>query len=217
MTPTILLIEDHALVRAGIRSLLDSSKDVNVVGECGDGRRGLELCEELKPDIALTDIEMGGLNGIETARQIHGANEDIKIIMLSMYGDPKYVFESGRAGALGFVLKESVFAELLDAVHTVMTGRRYFSPPLRDVVLEAYARRARGEVIESYLDKLSTRERETLQLIAEGKSSKQIAAILHLSARTVDAHRSNTMHKLGIDSIAGLTKFAIAHGLACPR
>ena len=213
MNATVLLIEDHRVVRAGIRALLEDSKEVTVIGEASDGHQALELCQRLQPNIALTDIEMRGLNGIETARQIHEAHEAIKIIMLSMYGDSRYVFESVRAGASGFVLKESAFSEVMEAIRAVMSGRRYFSPPLADVMTEDYAKRAIGELPTSNLEILSNREREVLQLIAEGKSSKQVASVLYLSRRTVETHRSNLMRKLRIDSIAGLTKFAITHGL----
>jgi DNA-binding NarL/FixJ family response regulator len=137
--------------------------------------------------------------------------------MLSMYGESNYVFESVRAGASGFVLKESAFSELMEAIRAVRSGRRYFSPALSGVMIDDYAKRAKGELPTSDLDKLSGREREVLQLIAEGKSSKQVAAVLFLSTRTVETHRFNLMRKLGIDSIAGLTKFAISHGLTSAR
>ncbi|HET6247239.1 MAG TPA: response regulator transcription factor [Tepidisphaeraceae bacterium] len=209
----ILLVEDHTLVRSGIRSLLESSPDMKVVGDVGDGRRAIESCQELMPDVVLTDVEMPSINGIETARQIHAAMPDVKIIMLSMHGDPQYVFESLKAGASGYVLKDAAFTELLDAIKAVMEGRRYLSAPLADLVMEDYVRRAKGKETGTELDKLSSREREILQLVAEGRSSGQVAEMIHISVRTVDTHRYNVMQKLGIHSIAGLTKFAIAHGL----
>jgi DNA-binding NarL/FixJ family response regulator len=138
---------------------------------------------------------------------------DVKIIMLSMHGDPQYVFESLKAGASGYVLKDVAFTELLDAIRNVMAGRRHLSPPLADLVMEDYVRRANGDATVSELDKLSAREREILQLVAEGRSSSQVAKMIHISVRTVDTHRYNVMQKLGIHSIAGLTKFAIAHGV----
>lgn len=217
MKPTVLLVEDHALVRSGIRALLEGSSEVKVAGEAGDGRMALEMCGTLRPDIVLTDVEMRELNGIETTRQIHATYPDIKVIMLSMYGDPQYVFESLRAGALGYVLKDSAFAELLTAIRSVVAGRRYLSPSLTDLVMADYVRRANGEKSASDLDKLSSREREVLQLVAEGHSSIQVAAMLHISVRTVDTHRCNVMQKLDIHSIAGLTKFAISHGLTSLR
>ena len=217
MKPSVLLVEDHTLVRSGIRSLLEGSSEVRVVGEAGDGRRALELCRQLEPEVVLTDVEMRELNGIETTRQIHASHPGIKVIMLSMYSDPQYVFESLRAGALGYVLKDAAFTELLTAIRTVVSGRRYLSPPLADLVMDDYVRRANGQQPMSDLDKLSAREREVLQLVAEGHSSAQVAAMLHISVRTVDTHRFNVMQKLSIHSIAGLTKFAIAHGLTSIR
>ena len=215
--PRVLLVEDHALVRSGIRSLLDGSAEADVVGETGDGRTAIELCKQLEPNIVLMDVEMRNLNGIETTRQIRAGHSDIKIIMLSMYGDSKYVFESVKAGASGYVLKDVAFTELLEAIRAVSAGRRFFSATLADLFMDDYVRRASGQERVSDLDKLSAREREILQLVAEGNSSAQVAALLFLSTRTVDAHRFKLMRKLGIHSIAGLTKFAIAHGLTSAR
>jgi DNA-binding NarL/FixJ family response regulator len=160
---------------------------------------------------------MPALNGIETARQLHALLPDLRIVMLSMHDDPQYVFESLKAGASGYVLKDAAFTELLAAIRVVMSGRRYLSPPLADLVMDDYVRRANGEATGTDLDKLSAREREILQLVAEGRSSAQVAAMIHISVRTVDTHRYNVMQKLGIHSIAGLTKFAIAHGLTSLR
>jgi DNA-binding NarL/FixJ family response regulator len=213
----VLLVEDHTLVRSGIRSLLAGSPEVKVVGEAGDGRTAIDLCRELNPDVVLADVEMRDLNGIETARQIKAAQPQVRVVMLSMHGDPQYVLESLKAGANGYVLKDAAFAELLTAIKTVMSGRRYLSPPLSDLVMDDYVRRANGQELVSELDKLSNREREILQLVAEGRSSTQISGMMHISTRTVDTHRYNVMQKLGIHSIAGLTKFAIAHGLTSLR
>ena len=217
MTVKILLVEDHTLVRSGIRSLLESWPDVQVVADVGDGRSAIEICREIHPDVVLTDVEMPSLNGIETTRQIHALLPDVKIIMLSMHGDPQYVLESLKAGASGYVLKDAAFGDLQTAIQSVMSGRRYMSAPLADMVMEDYVRRANGQETRSDLDKLSAREREILQLVAEGRSSAQVAKMIHISVRTVDTHRYNVMQKLGIHSIAGLTKFAIAHGLTSIR
>lgn len=217
MSTSVLLVEDHTLVRTGIRSLLESSSEVKVVGDVGGGREAVEFCQGHQPDLVLTDVEMPGLNGIETARQLHALLPDLRIVMLSMHDDPQYVFESLKAGASGYVLKDAAFTELLAAIRVVMSGRRYLSPPLADLVMEDYVRRANGETTGTDLDKLSAREREILQLVAEGRSSAQVAAMIHISVRTVDTHRYNVMQKLGIHSIAGLTKFAIAHGLTSLR
>ncbi|MGA2231914.1 MAG: response regulator transcription factor [Tepidisphaeraceae bacterium] len=213
MNPRIVVVEDHALVRSGIRSLLEESSQVTVVGEAPDGRRALELCDELSPDMVLTDIEMRELNGIETTRQIHAAHPEIKVIVVSMYSEGQYVREALRAGASGYVLKHDAFTELLTAIRAVAAGKRYLSAQLSDLVLDDYARRGDGTQPANALDKLSAREREILQLVAEGHSSPQIAATLHISIRTVDAHRASVMQKLSMHSIASLTKFAIANGL----
>jgi len=217
MSIKILLVEDHTLVRSGIRSLLEKSKEVEVVGDVGDGRAAIAACRELHPDVVLTDVEMASLNGIETARQIHAAMPEVKIIMLSMHGDPQYVFESLKAGASGYILKDAAFTELLAGIESVMADRRYLSPPLTELLMDDYVRRANGQSTATELDKLSAREREILQLVAEGRSSAQVANMVHISVRTVDTHRYNVMQKLGIHSIAGLTKFAIAHGLTSLR
>jgi DNA-binding NarL/FixJ family response regulator len=213
MIPNILLVEDHTLVRSGIRSLLEGSAEVKVVGEAAGGRAALELCETLSPDIVLTDVEMRELNGIETTRQVCAAHPNIKVIILSMYGSAQYVLESLRAGASGYVLKDAAFNELLAAIKSVAAGHRYLSPPLVDIVTDDCARRADGKASVNDLDKLSAREREILQLVAEGHSSGEVAGLLHISVRTVDTHRFNLMQKLDIHSIAGLTKFAISHGM----
>jgi DNA-binding NarL/FixJ family response regulator len=208
-----LLVEDHTLVRSGIRALLEGSKEVQVVGEAAEGRQAVDLARQLQPELVLMDIAMPELNGVEAARQIRAGLPDVRIVMLSMYADQQYVFESLKAGANGYVLKGSAFAELLTAISTVMGGRNYISPALSDTVMTDYVRRAQGEQRDTELDKLSGREREVLQLIAEGKSSAEVAELLHISVRTVDTHRHNIMTKIDVHSIAGLTKFAIRHGL----
>jgi two-component system response regulator NreC len=210
-----ILAEDHTLVRTGIRALLEGSGEVQVVGETSNGREAIQLFEKLKPQLALLDVAMPELNGIEAARQIRATDPDARIIMLSMYEDQQYVFESLKAGANGYVLKGAAFQELLTAIRTVMEvdGKSYISPALSETLMTDYVRRAQGDQQDSELARLSGREREVLQLIAEGKSSAEVAELLHISVRTVDTHRHNIMSKLEIHSIAGLTKFAIRHGL----
>jgi DNA-binding NarL/FixJ family response regulator len=213
MTTRALLVEDHTLVRSGVRALLDAAQDVDVVGEAADGREAVELCRTLKPDLVLMDVAMPGLNGIEAARQVLAGNAPPRIIMLSMHATRQYVYESLKAGVQGYVLKDAAFSELLIAIKTVMAGRTHLSPQLSDVVMQDYIRRAQGSDQADELNKLSGREREILQLIAEGKSGAEIAKSLHISVRTVDTHRHNLMEKLQIHSIAGLTRFAIRTGL----
>lgn len=209
----VLLVEDLTLTRSGIRALLDSSEELEVVGEAADGREAVRMAKKLNPDVVLMDVAMPELNGIEAARQIHAAQPNVRIIMLSMHTDRQYIFESLRAGASGYVPKDVAFTELLEAIRVVSSGNTYLSPPLTGVVMDDYVRRAKGKQGASELEKLSSREREVLQLIAEGKSSAEVAQVLHISIRTVDTHRHNIMEKLDIHSIAGLTKFAIRHGL----
>jgi two-component system, NarL family, response regulator NreC len=215
MPTRILLVEDHSLVRSGIRALLESNPDVKVVGEAGDGREAVELCKTLQPEVVLMDVAMPGLNGVEATRQLNSAQPEIRVVMLSMYGDRQYVLEAIKAGAAGYLLKSAAHSELLTAIHSVVQGRRYLSPPLAEMVMDDYAKKGHGPQPLTELDKVSAREREVLQLIAEGKASSEVATILHISVRTVDTHRYNIMEKLNIHSIAGLTKFAIRHGL-CP-
>jgi DNA-binding NarL/FixJ family response regulator len=209
----VLLVEDQTLPRAGFRALLDSSDELEVVGEAANGREAVRLAKKLNPDVVLMDVAMPEMNGMEATRQIHAAQPHIRIHMLSMHTNRQYLFESLRAGAAGFVPKDSAFTELLSAIHAVVASGTYLSPPLADLVLNDYFRRAQGKNEISELEVLSNREREVLQLIAEGNSSAEIAQAMHISARTVDTHRHNIMKKLDIHSIAGLTKFAIRHGL----
>jgi DNA-binding NarL/FixJ family response regulator len=213
MAITVVLVEDHHLVRSGIRSLLERSPEIQVIGEAADGREAIQLCQKLHPRIVLMDVAMPDLNGIDAARQICAELPEVRVIMLSMYDDRQHVFESLKAGAAGYVLKGGGVADLLLAIQTVNAGKNYLSAPLNDVVMNDYVRRAQGNIVNSDLEKISAREREVLQLIAEGNSSAEVAAVLHISVRTVDTHRQNVMDKLGIHSIAQLTKFAIRNGL----
>jgi DNA-binding NarL/FixJ family response regulator len=208
-----VLAEDHVIVRAGIRALLDASDEVQVVGETSNGREAVELCRSLQPDAVLMDVAMPELNGIDATRQIAATFPSVHVIMLSMHGEQQYLHESLRAGARGYVPKGAAFTELLAAIRDVMGGRRYISPSLTDSVIEDYVRRSKGETVQNEGNQLSAREREVIQLIAEGHSSAEVATALFISVRTVDTHRHNIMQKLKIRSVAGLTKFAIRNGL----
>lgn len=213
MATRVLLAEDHELVRSGIRSLLEASKEVQVVGEAGNGRQAVELATQLKPDLVLMDLAMNDLNGIDATRQLTAQESKANVIILSMHGDEQYIYEALKAGAKGYVLKSSAFKELIAGIQEVCAGRTYVSPSLSNVVVNDYVRRAKSAHAPNELDKLTTREREVLQLIAEGNSSAEVAQMLYISGRTVDTHRHNIMEKLEIHSIAGLTKFAIRTGL----
>ena len=200
-------------MRSGIRSLLEASDDVEVVGEAGDGRDAIVQTLQLKPHIVLMDVAMPGLNGIDATRQVLAAAPDTRVLILSMHSDEQYIFEAMRAGASGYVLKSAAVKELMRGIRAVAAGRHYVSPSLSGVVMDDYVRRAKQGQQRSDADKLTPREREVLQLIAEGKTSAEVGKVLYISARTVETHRQHLMEKLGIHSTAGLTKFAIRHGL----
>jgi len=183
------------------------------VGEARDGREVVDLVRQGQPDLVLMDTAMPNLNGIEAARQIRSEWPDVKVLMVSMHADHQYVLEALRAGVSGYVLKDAAFDELIEAIESVLGGKMYLSAPLRELVVTDYVRRAQGKHTESELEKLSSREREVLQLIGEGHSSAEIGKALFISVRTVDTHRQHIMEKLAIRTVAGLTKFAVRHGL----
>jgi len=212
MKITVILADDHKLLRDGLRSLLDTSANIAVVGEASDGLQAVELAAKSKPDIVLMDITMPGLNGIEAARKIIAARPQTRTIMLSMHSDRRFITETLKAGATGYVLKDSAFSEVVEAIHTVMAGDIYLSEQIRKTVITDYinlVKESRGNVFSD----LSGREREVLQLLAEGKSTKEIASMLSVSVKTIETHRKQIMDKLHIRSIAELTKYAIREGL----
>ena len=210
----ILLADDHTLVRAGIRSLLESIDDVVVVAEAGDGREALELIARHRPDVALLDIGMPGLNGLEVAKRIPHESPKTRIIILSMHADPAYVKKALRAGAVGYLLKGASVVELPLAVQAVMRGESYLTPKISSSVVEQILRQ--DEQGSDPLEDLTTRQREILQLIAEGQSTKEIAGILDISVKTVESHRLRMMDRLGIHDVPGLVRFAIRAGLILP-
>lgn len=209
MTITVLIADDHAVMRDGLSFVLQSDPEVRVTGTAPDGRTAVREALRLRPDVAVLDISMPEMNGVEAARQIRERLPATKIIILSMHASPEHVFRSLEAGAHGYLLKESAGSELLAAVRAVHSGRRYLCPKIAGIVAEQMARRPG----ESPLKLLSRREREILQLVAEGYSSSEIATRLGLSPKTVDTYRSRLMEKLKIADLAGLIKFAIQHGI----
>lgn len=212
MHPTrILLADDHTLVRAGIRSLIESIDDVEVVAEAGDGREALELIAKHRPDVALLDIGMPGLNGLEVAKRTPQASPRTRIIILSMHADPAYVKKALRAGADGYLLKGASVVELPLALQAVMRGESYLTPKISSSVVERIL--AQDGDDSDPLDDLTTRQREILQLIAEGQSTKEIAGILDISVKTVESHRLRMMDRLDIHDVPGLVRFAIRAGL----
>lgn len=217
MSIRVLLVDDHKIVRDGLKSMLSRQMDIEVVGEAENGREAIDVARELQPDAVVMDIGMRELNGIEATRHLTADLPDLRVIALSMHSDRRYVSEMLAAGASGYLLKDSAFDELTQAIRTVATGGTYLSQGVTGVVLEDYVRRLSGGDDDTRPDSmrgLSAREREVLQLIAEGLSTKQAAAQLHLSAKTVETHRRQIMDKLGIFNIAGLIKFAVREGLA---
>ncbi|MGH8688796.1 MAG: response regulator [Burkholderiales bacterium] len=209
MSLRVLLADDHAVLREGLRALLAPSAEVSVVGEVGNGRDALRLAEALQPDVVLMDISMPDLNGLDAARLILAKCATTRVIILSMHSSTEHVYRAFEAGASGYVLKESVGGEVLAALRAVRAGQRYLSPALR----EAYAQVERGATPASPLDSLSARERQVLQLVVEGRSSADIAREVHLSPKTVDTYRSRIMKKLGVRDVPALVKFALQQGL----
>lgn len=207
-----VVVDDHQLVREGLCSLLRHQEDMQVVGEAGDGRDAVRLVRECLPDVVIMDVTMPGLNGIEATRQILAECRATRVLALSAHGNRGAVTSMLDAGASGFVLKDCAFAELAHAIRTVVRDHVYLSPPLADVLVGAYVSRS-SEPPQPRGPALTAREREVLQLLAEGVTTKETAARLHVSAKTVETHRRRIMQKLRIDGIAGLTKYAIREGL----
>jgi len=213
MTPLrILIADDHRLFKDGLRTLLDKEKDIKVVAETTEGDETVSKVCDLKPDVVLMDVSMPGLNGIEATRKILSKCGAVRIIMLSMHSDRRFVIESLRAGALGYLLKDCAFEELLLAIKSVCAGKIHLSRPINDSVVNDYVALAAASSGSAF-SVLSAREREVLQLIAEGKSTKETAARLNVSVKTVETHRKQIMDKLNLHSVAELTKYAIREGL----
>jgi len=211
----VLLAEDHTLVRAGLRTLLQGFDWVSVVGEASDGREALGLARALRPDMVLMDISMPGLNGLDATRQLKKELPETRVVILSMHSSEEHVMQALRAGAAGYLLKESAPLELELALRSAARGETYLSPPISRQVVEGYMQRI-ADTGGDALAGLSARQREILQLVAEGNSSKEIARRLNLSVKTVDAHRSQLMDRLQIHDVAGLVRFAIRSGLVSP-
>jgi DNA-binding NarL/FixJ family response regulator len=212
MSIRIILADDHTIVRSGLRSMIDKEADIQVVAEADNGRATVRSALELAPDVVIMDIAMPELNGIEATRQIVAALPGTKVIALSMHADKRYVMEMLKAGASGYLLKDNAYEELASAIRTVLGNRTYLSPQVADVVIGDYVQLART-TNGSAFSLLSVREREVLQLLAEGNSTAQIADRLCISVKTVETYRQHIMEKLNIRSIAELTKYAIREGL----
>jgi len=207
----IILADDHKIVRQGLRTMLESEADIEVIGEADDGRMAVRLARELSPQVIIMDVGMPDLNGIEATRQVLAESPGIKVIGLSMHCDRRFVMNMLKAGASGYLLKDSAFEELAGAIRMVLGGKVYLSTEIANIVVKDYLQ---GGGDESVFSVLTPREREVLQLMAEGKSSRQIADHLIISIKTVETHRMQIMHKLQIFSVAELTKYAIREGLS---
>jgi len=209
----VLLVEDHAIVRQGLRRLLEE-RGLEVAGEAADGRRAIKMVGELDPDIVIMDITLPRLGGIEATRRIRRTHPDVKVIMLTIHDEEGFLYKSLDAGANGYMVKEKATEDLLDAIDTVLRGEIYISPNFPPKVLESYRRmsQSKRKKVDDF-SRLTNREREILQLIAEGYTSKEIAAMLFISVKTVENHRANIMNKLDIHETAGLVRYAIKIGL----
>lgn len=217
----VFLADDHVLFRAGLRMLLENMTGVEVVGEAGDGREAVQLIKKTRPDVVLMDISMSGLNGLEATAQVSQECPQVRVIVLSMHITEQYVAQSLRAGAAGYLLKDAAAAELEQAVKTVAEGKTYLTHEVSQHVISDYRRRLgrKGDAARpepSPADPLTPRQREILQLIAEGHTTKQIAALLHRSEKTIEAHRLRLMNQLDIHDVAGLVRYAIRIGLVSP-
>ncbi len=209
---TIVLADDHHVVRSGLRVLLENDLSCNVVGEAGNGPEALALVERLQPDVLVADLIMPGLSGLEVARQARIVSPQTRIVILSMHADESYVREALRAGVTAYVLKETLSNEFLYAVQQAAQGRRYLSPPLSDRAIDAYANQAAETTLDLY-ETLTTREREILYLAAQGLTSAEIAEHLMIGVRTVDTHRASMMRKLGLHTPLDLIRFAVRRGI----
>lgn len=209
----ILLADDHTVVRQGLRKVLEERADWEVVAEAGDGREAVRQAEELKPDVAIIDIAMPLLNGIEATRQIAKRAPSTRVLVLTMYSDEAYVNQMLQAGAAGYLLKESADVDLIQAVSAVSKGKSFFSPGVARVMLDDYVRQLAEKGITDRYESLSAREREIFQLIAEGKTNKEIAALLSISPSTVETHRARIMEKLDLHSAAEIVLYAVRKGV----
>jgi two-component system, NarL family, response regulator NreC len=211
---TIVLADDHTILRQGLRTLLAKEIDMEVVAEAEDGRDAVRLVRELSPQVVIMDVGMPDLNGIEATRQILQESPETKVVALSMHSDRRFVTNMIKAGASGYLLKDSAFEELATAIRVVMTRKTYLSHEIAHVVVQDYVQGGGSKDDFSVFAILSPREREVLQLMAEGKTNRQIAEMLHVSLKTIETHRQQIMNKLEIHNIVELTKYAIREGLA---
>lgn len=209
----IVLADDHTVMRSGLRLLLERQENLQVVGEAADGKQAVAIAEAEKPDVVVMDIAMPHLNGVEAARQIAAKNPQTAIVILSMHSDESYVIRSLKAGARAYLLKDSAETDLIDAIRAITEGKSFFSPAVRQLLKEDYMRQLAEMGAEDSYDLLTTREREVLQLVAEGKSNKEVANLLNLSLYTVETHRTHILQKLNLHSVPELILYAVRKGI----
>lgn len=209
----ILLADDHTVVRDGLRALLEKQPDMTVVAEASDGRDSIRLADEQSPDVVVMDIGMPSLNGIEATRRILAANPRTAVVMLSMHQDESYVLRSLKAGAKGYLLKDSLRGDVIDAIRAVAQGRSFLTRKVRLMLQEDYVRQMESRGLEDSYDLLTDREREVLHMVAEGKSNKEVAGLLNISPTTVETHRAHILQKLGIHSVPELILYAVRKGI----
>jgi len=212
MSTRILIADDHQIMRQGLRALLEAQPGLSVVGEAENGRKAVQLVREARPDVVIMDVMMPDMNGMEATRRIKSMHPEVQIVALSIHSDRRFVLQMFKAGATGYLLKDCAFEELTRAIRTVTDGQAYLSPAIAGVVVGEFLRNLTTDA-QGGLPSLSPREREVLQMMAEGKTTKEIASALAVSVKTVETHRRQIMGKLGINSIAELTKYAIREGL----
>ncbi len=213
MTIGVLLVDDHKVVRQGLRHLIEKEEDMDVLAEAPDGRSAVKLAGEVSPDVVIMDLAMPELNGTEAARQILARDPGVKILALSMHSDRRYVTRTLKAGVSGYLVKECAFEELARAIRAVVAGQVYLSPSIANIAVEDYVNDS-AKRAPSCAAVLTSREREVVQLLAEGKTTRQAARCLHLSPKTIEAHRRRVMSKLGAESLADLIRYAFREGLA---
>lgn len=209
METSILIVDDHKIVRNGLKSLIEKKQTLKVIGEASNGREAIKFCQQNKPNVVIMDVAMAELNGVQATKQIISIDDNIKVIALSMHSDKQFVLGMFKAGAYGYLLKDSSSEELIEAILSVARNQKYISQKISDVLIDNIA----SNINESEIEALTTRETEVLQLIAEGNSSKEIGEILFLSPKTVDVHRTNIMKKLNLFNIPDLTKYALKEGI----
>jgi DNA-binding NarL/FixJ family response regulator len=213
MTTTVVLVDDHQMMREGLRAVLEKAPRLQIVGEAADGRVAVAMVAELRPDIVIMDVGLPGLNGIDATRRIVSGARGTRVVALSMHSDKRYVLEMLRAGASAYLLKNSASDELIAAIDAVLKGQRFLSPAIASTVVDEALQESPTATTGTAFSAISDREREVLQILAEGRTSKEIAAELHVSVKTVETHRREIMRKLDLHSVAELTKYAVREGL----